>query len=459
MSTQKIEVPTTRAGWVEVLAASEYVPLNETARAILSVTDDDSSSAKHLNEVICRDAGLSAQIIKLANSVAFNTSKISISTVFQGILRLGFNEIKRMALSVSLYDHISKASDAPILLSALARALAVGSFSRQVARMQNNKRMAEAMYVAGLLANIGEIVFLAHPASSKTDYGQVLKSTGHPELAAKQTLGISFSMLARELLKRWNIKGLIMDVHQSQSTLPEVNSIRFAQKLSSQYFSNPKGCKPLLQNLAKHCELTPEEVENSVAEAAEEMVQQAEAIGFKQFERYLPQQQVEPVAKGNEQKLMEVMLQFNKLSQGPVDINELFRIAAQGTYDAIAVERVAVCILNPKAKRLESRYVHGEKDLHIAVSVSQVDQRGLQFSRWLAQQSGAVLLSTDKQPEPIAAAAKGDCLIAPLRISSTLVGMMYADAQGDPISSEVFNKFSLLANQVIALLATGNIKV
>lgn len=108
------------------------MPLNETARAIIAVTEDDSFSAKQLNAVICRDAGLSAQVIKLANSAAFNTSKLSISTVFQGILRLGFNEIKRMALSVSLYEHVINGTDAPQLLSALARALAVGSFARQV---------------------------------------------------------------------------------------------------------------------------------------------------------------------------------------------------------------------------------------------------------------------------------------------------------------------------------------
>ncbi len=454
-----LEVPKSREAWVALLAASEYVPLNETARAIILVTEDDSSSAKQLNEVICRDAGLSAQVIKLANSAAFNTSKLTISTVFQGILRLGFNEIKRMALSVSLYEHVMKSSDAPELLSALARALAVASFSRQVAVLRGKRRESDQLYIAGLLSNIGEIVFLAHPVSKQTDYKTQLKQTQQADLAAKAVIGMSFSMLARELLKRWNIKGLILDVHQQQRAgHSEVATVRLAQKLSNQYFADPKGCGPLLQSIAQYCEVDVKEVERSTQETATDMIKQAEAIGFKHVERYLPTSVPTP-APDNEQKLVQVMLKFNELSQGPVNINELFRIAAQGTYDAIDVDRVAVCILNPKAKRLESRYVHGANDLHISVSVSQVDQDGSQFSKWLAQQSGAVYLARDKQPSPIASIAKGDCLIAPLRISSTLVGMVYADAHGEPIESGVFSKFSLLANQVIALLATGNIRV
>lgn len=270
---------------------------------------------------------------------------------------------------------------------------------------------------------------------------------------------MSFAALARELLKRWNIKGLILDVHQpARAGQSQVAAVRLAQKLSGQYFADPQGCKALLQSIAQHCKVSFSEVEQSIKDAASEMVKQAEAIGFKQFQRYLPQPESAVVNDG-EQKLIQVMLQFNQLSQGPVNINELFRFAAQGTYDAIDVERVAVCILNPKAKRLESRYVHGASDLHISVSVSQVDQDGSQFSRWLALQSGAVFLPRAKQPSAIASVAQGDCLIAPLRISSTLVGMVYADAHGHEISNEVFSKFSLLANQVIALLATGNIRV
>ncbi|MGL1886714.1 MAG: HDOD domain-containing protein [Reichenbachiella sp.] len=69
---------------------------------IVQLTGDDSSSANELANVIRSDASIATSVIKLSNSVIFSSLNREIKDVKDAIVRVGFNETKKVTLSLAV---------------------------------------------------------------------------------------------------------------------------------------------------------------------------------------------------------------------------------------------------------------------------------------------------------------------------------------------------------------------
>ncbi len=74
-----------------------------TVANILRVTQSESSGAGDLSLVIKTDPAVAAEILKAANSVHFARGGTRISNVKEAIVRIGFMESKKLALSLSVF--------------------------------------------------------------------------------------------------------------------------------------------------------------------------------------------------------------------------------------------------------------------------------------------------------------------------------------------------------------------
>ncbi len=69
---------------------------------IVQLTGDDASSANELANVIRSDASIATSVIKLSNSVIFSSLNREIKDVKDAIVRIGFNETKKVTLSLAV---------------------------------------------------------------------------------------------------------------------------------------------------------------------------------------------------------------------------------------------------------------------------------------------------------------------------------------------------------------------
>ena len=70
---------------------------------MIELVDNPRTSASSLARLIATDQALTARILKLANSAYYGFSR-EISTVNMAIVVLGFNTVKDMGLSLSVFD-------------------------------------------------------------------------------------------------------------------------------------------------------------------------------------------------------------------------------------------------------------------------------------------------------------------------------------------------------------------
>lgn len=144
----------------ELLANKSFdVPmLPDVASRVLALSNDPDSDAAQLAKLIQGDQGLSAHVMRIANSAAY-TPNASMVSLQQAIARLGMSLITEIALAASINSKMFKAPQFDKRLKAIwDHALATAHWGKQVARI--SKKNVEASFLCGLLHSIGRPVVL-----------------------------------------------------------------------------------------------------------------------------------------------------------------------------------------------------------------------------------------------------------------------------------------------------------
>ena len=144
----------------ELLANKSFdVPiLPDVASRVLALSNDPDSDAAQLAKLIQGDQGLSAHVMRIANSAAY-TPNASMVSLQQAIARLGMALITEIALAASINSKMFKAPQFDKRLTGIwDHALATAHWGKEVARI--SKKNVEASFLCGLLHSIGRPVVL-----------------------------------------------------------------------------------------------------------------------------------------------------------------------------------------------------------------------------------------------------------------------------------------------------------
>lgn len=133
---------------------SSLPTLSGVVRFVSSLADQDRTTAQDLGKVIAKDQVLSAKILRLVNSPFYGFPG-RISSVSHAIVLLGFNVVKGLALSTSVFEALARESE-----GLWQHSLGVAVLSRRMAKALNLPEPEEIM-IAGLLHDLGKVV-LAH---------------------------------------------------------------------------------------------------------------------------------------------------------------------------------------------------------------------------------------------------------------------------------------------------------
>lgn len=175
--------------------------------------DDPTSSADDISRVINQDVALTARLLRVANSPLYGFSN-QIDTVTRAVTVLGTQQVRDLSLAtaaVKTFDGIP--NDLVSVESFWEHSILCALCARHLA-MECIKRQREAVFVAGLLHDIGQLV-LYHllPDLSR----QVLETCldGPNELesqeAERDIIGFDHAEVGGELAHRWALPTLIQE--------------------------------------------------------------------------------------------------------------------------------------------------------------------------------------------------------------------------------------------------------
>lgn len=174
---------------------------------ILSLTADSSANADNLAGIIGVDQTISAKLLRLSNS-AFYGCRGKVTSISRAIIVLGFNEVKSLALGMSVFNAfaMTQGTKGEMSIEKLWKhSLATAALSRFLIKKTGDPK-GEASFTAGLLHDIGKVVFLH---SFREDYKRALALASGKKCslfqAEEEVFKVPHTVIGEWLCRKWQL--------------------------------------------------------------------------------------------------------------------------------------------------------------------------------------------------------------------------------------------------------------
>jgi HD-like signal output (HDOD) protein len=143
----------------KLMAIKEISTLPQVMIRIMEIITDENSSASDLADEIANDTSLTAKILKMVNSAYYGFYR-EIVKVSDAVVVLGFNEIRRLSLAISVLDMFGPGNRAEHRLRFWNHSFGCAAMSDIVAKERGI--FDRGAFTAGLLHDIGKAVLDQH---------------------------------------------------------------------------------------------------------------------------------------------------------------------------------------------------------------------------------------------------------------------------------------------------------
>lgn len=197
----------------EILAkVSAVPPLPEVIVKLRECCNDPDIDYSEMAHVIELDAGLTASILRLANSAYFGC-RGTVSSVQFAMTRLGLRRVHQMALSVC----VAPMMQSPVSGYALGaeslwqHSLATAMAAEILAKKTKNVEASEA-FTAGMLHDLGKSVLGMFVENEMVEIRRLVRDEAHSfDEAERAVLGTDHAAVAGMLLRHWQLPHNIVE--------------------------------------------------------------------------------------------------------------------------------------------------------------------------------------------------------------------------------------------------------
>lgn len=205
---------------LQAIGSKGLPPMPGAAQKAFQLATDPKADARDFVEVIESDEGLSARVLKIANSVYFDRGKKS-TTIEESVVVIGINELRSLLNATTLSEIFPSRN--PLRPQLWSNDIATAIFSRTLAqRLLPSK--SELAFLGGLMHDIGKLLLLQRCSE---DYSKIMKkveSEGKDFCAAEQeTYIFDHTEVGHLIAERWNftpeLTAMIRHHHDSWADL------------------------------------------------------------------------------------------------------------------------------------------------------------------------------------------------------------------------------------------------
>jgi hypothetical protein len=247
---------------------------------------------------------------------------------------------------------------------------------------------------------------------------------------------------------------------------PAVKAVILGERISlaSEFGWQASTMQQLIRDTAIFCNISPDEADNLLRKGAAEAASMAVNYGANMVCAFIPPPEdpqdkaVRKPMKADAKLQLNILRELGTLVNEGADINSLFQTLSEGVHRGIGMERVTICLLNPKEKMLQPKYLLGDIDTwreRLKLPVRNEQDNLLAYCLLSRQQlflqrgksHGYGYLIDSKLAELIDAS---NCMLAAMYAANRPLGVLMADRgfEGEAISQEQYESFSHFVQQV-----------
>lgn len=210
--------------------------LSTTVTQVLGLTQQQDVDIGKVSRVLAQDPGLTARILRLANSPFFGLAG-QVTSIRQACVVLGNNAVRNLAAAIGIRDCFSMGEASrlgPLWRQAMERAIAAQALA------QRCHRDGETAFTAGMLHDLGTMVMACcfSDALQQVEAWQGLHH-GTRQQAEQAVFGIDHRLLGLRVAQQWALPAVIRQAiagpDDTQETAPDpiVDIVQLAAALST----------------------------------------------------------------------------------------------------------------------------------------------------------------------------------------------------------------------------------
>jgi putative nucleotidyltransferase with HDIG domain len=207
--------------------------------------NDSNSKISQIATAISSDVALTADLLRLVNSVTFALAS-PCRSIADAVKLIGIRGIKNMLLSVGSLKQLSNLNGSSVAKKAIwTHSYRVAFYSYNLARnfCANDKEIIDDSYICGLLHDIGKLAFTA----AHNDFLDSVKEMTHSrnissDVFEKLLAGVNHSEVGALIAEKWNFPDIIISVihhhHEpdmAQPALKKLTSLVYLADMLAHY--------------------------------------------------------------------------------------------------------------------------------------------------------------------------------------------------------------------------------
>jgi putative nucleotidyltransferase with HDIG domain len=179
---------------------------------LTKLVNDPRSAARDLGRVLSVDQSQTARLLKLVNSAFYGFPR-KISSITEAIAILGFNAVKNLCLSISIFDIFADTNGTTGFDREKFWQHSIGTaVGSKVLAKYIGYPEKEELFVAGLLHDIGKVVLDQYLHDT---FRQIIKLANKKDIlmleAEEEVLGLSHAQVGQMLAERWKLPYRLVD--------------------------------------------------------------------------------------------------------------------------------------------------------------------------------------------------------------------------------------------------------
>lgn len=249
---------------------------------LMALCQSDEAGMAELAKLIANDAAMTARVLRVANSAAYQRSGRKVGLV-QALSTLGADLIKTLVISESVFQTFNgfPHTGSLDLRSFWKHSLTAAVIARDIAKNLQYAQVEEA-YLAGLLHDVGRLALLA---TAPDIYHVNFQTADDEQLCSveQRTLQISHTEAGAWLIDRWNMDSFMADsvlYHHEESIRlenahPLIRMVRLAHLLSDHPLDTP-----LTSGVGAICNISDDDLQVICQGAEGQVMKAAEYLGI-----------------------------------------------------------------------------------------------------------------------------------------------------------------------------------
>ncbi len=196
-----------RYGLKDIVVRMDRLPSLPTLYTeIKAALRKDSTNVEDIADLVARDVGVTAKILKLVNSSFFGLRQ-HVTSLAKAIGMLGMDTIQAMALSACTVDQLCARASGLRAEQVWDHGFVTANFARAIARREKMEpEVTDDTFMAGLMHDIGQMVVAVNLPEKWQDACRLAKKQGlKMHLAEEQVLGADHAVIGAYLLGLWGL--------------------------------------------------------------------------------------------------------------------------------------------------------------------------------------------------------------------------------------------------------------